>query len=32
MARVHSTHGRKVQKWEGNINMDFEELGLEGMG
>jgi hypothetical protein len=32
MTRVHSTDGREVWKSEGNINMDFEELGLEGMG
>jgi hypothetical protein len=31
MARVHGKYGREIQSWRGNINMDFEELVLEGM-
>jgi hypothetical protein len=31
MARVYGKYGREIQNWRVNINMDFEELGLEGM-
>jgi hypothetical protein len=31
MARVYGKYGREMQNWRSYINMDFEELGLEGM-